>query len=70
MGCERLELDVNKFEGSIPDAVASWKVLEEVNIAHNMFSGVVPGAVKHGHQLERQEVVESDSLEIDWLESH
>ena len=48
-----LQLDVNKFEGSIPDAVASWRVLGQVTIGHNMLSGVIPGVVKHGRQLER-----------------
>ena len=30
-----------------------WKVLEEVNIHDNLLSGVIPGVVKHGRQLER-----------------
>ena len=38
-----LQLDGNKFEGCIPDGVASWRVSREVFISENMLSGAIPG---------------------------
>ena len=43
LGCESVQLGRNKFEGCIPDAVASWKVSQEVSISENLLSGVIPG---------------------------